>query len=50
MSSRPIRVCPTIQQQLVRGAFFGIQFTVAYLLMLIAMYYNGYMLMVRSML
>lgn len=35
-------------QQLVRAAFFGVQFTVAYLLMLVAMYYNGYMLMVSN--
>jgi hypothetical protein len=33
--TRPLRVRPTWSQQLVRAAFFGVQFTVAYLLMLI---------------
>jgi hypothetical protein len=35
-----IRVVPTLPQQLIRASFFGIQFTVAYILMLLAMYYN----------
>jgi hypothetical protein len=41
-----IKVTPTLGQQCIRALFFGVQFTVAYLLMLVAMYYNGYMLMV----
>jgi hypothetical protein len=42
----PVRVTPTIQQQIVRAGFFGVHFTLAYLVMLLAMYYNGYILMV----
>jgi hypothetical protein len=42
-----IRVVPTLPQQLIRASFFGIQFTVAYILMLLAMSYNSYIIMVR---
>jgi copper transporter 1 len=45
-SRSTIRVRPTAMQQLVRAGFFGVQFTVAYLLMLLAMYYNGFVIMV----
>jgi hypothetical protein len=41
-------VTPTFQQQIIRAGFFGVQFTVAYIVMLLAMYYNGYILMVSS--
>ncbi|KAG8711749.1 hypothetical protein FRC08_015506 [Ceratobasidium sp. 394] len=39
-TSAPLR--PTLREQLVRGAFYGVQFSAAYLLMLIAMSYNGF--------
>jgi hypothetical protein len=45
-SRSTIRVRPTAVQQLIRAGFFGVQFTVAYLLMLLAMYYNGFVIMV----
>ncbi|KAG8738610.1 Copper Transporter integral membrane protein that functions in high affinity copper transport [Ceratobasidium sp. 428] len=35
---------PTWYQQLVRGLFYGVQFSIAYLVMLIAMSYNGFVL------
>jgi hypothetical protein len=31
-------------QQLIRVSFFGVQFATAYILMLLAMYYNGYII------
>ena len=36
---------PTWQQQFVRAILFTIQFGAAYIIMLVAMYYNGFMLM-----
>ncbi|KAG8721149.1 hypothetical protein FRC08_015447 [Ceratobasidium sp. 394] len=39
-TSAPLR--PTLREQLVRGAFYGVQFSAAYVLMLIAMSYNGF--------
>ncbi|KAG8717519.1 hypothetical protein FRC08_007290 [Ceratobasidium sp. 394] len=38
--SGPLR--PTLNEQLIRGAFYGVQFSAAYILMLIAMSYNGF--------
>jgi copper transporter 1 len=35
---------PTIFQQAVRAGFHTVQFAVAYLVMLLAMYYNGYII------
>ncbi|KAF8595802.1 hypothetical protein BDV93DRAFT_456086, partial [Ceratobasidium sp. AG-I] len=35
---------PTRKEQLVRGVFYGVQFSAAYMLMLIAMSYNGFVL------
>ncbi|KAG8723358.1 hypothetical protein FRC12_024555 [Ceratobasidium sp. 428] len=40
VSRGPLR--PTLKEQLVRGGFYGVQFSAAYLLMLIAMSFNGY--------
>lgn len=42
---RALRLRPTLQQQIIRSLFHAIQFTSAYLLMLFAMYYNGYILL-----
>ncbi|KAG8794542.1 hypothetical protein FRC12_023751 [Ceratobasidium sp. 428] len=39
-NSGPLR--PTLKEQLVRGAFYGLQFSAAYVLMLIAMSFNGF--------
>ena len=36
---------PSWPQQAVRGAIYTMQFTVAYMIMLLAMYYNGYILL-----
>ncbi|QRV85625.1 copper transport protein CTR2 [Ceratobasidium sp. AG-Ba] len=33
---------PTLQEQLMRGAFYGVQFSAAYIIMLVAMSYNGF--------
>jgi hypothetical protein len=41
---RRIKVNPTMVQQLIRVSFFGVQFATAYILMLLAMYYNGYII------
>lgn len=35
---------PNVWQQLVRAVFHCAQFTVAYFIMLLAMYYNGYII------
>ncbi|TGZ79009.1 Ctr copper transporter, partial [Ascodesmis nigricans] len=35
---------PTMVEQLVRSGFFVVQFGVAYIVMLLAMYYNGYVI------
>ncbi|KAJ1309356.1 hypothetical protein OPQ81_006135 [Rhizoctonia solani] len=35
---------PTWKEQVVRGLFYGVQFSAAYILMLIAMSYNGFVL------
>lgn len=40
-----LRIRPTFVQQCIRTILYGIQFTSAYLIMLIAMTYNGYMLL-----
>jgi copper transporter 1 len=45
MHCRPkIPEFPSWSQQAVRGGIYGIQFTVAFLLMLLGMYFNGYIL------
>ena len=44
LSARDYRVRPTLWQQVIRALLYAIQFTSAYLLMLIAMSYNGYVL------
>ncbi|KAG9097141.1 hypothetical protein FRC07_010829, partial [Ceratobasidium sp. 392] len=33
---------PTLKEQLIRGVFYGVQFSAAYILMLIAMSFNGF--------
>ena len=38
------RYVPTLRQQVVRAALHTMQFAVAYILMLLAMYYNGYII------
>ena len=35
---------PTLRQQVVRAAIHTMQFAVAYIIMLLAMYYNGYVI------
>lgn len=45
LTARGLRIRPTFVQQCVRTLLYGIQFTSAYLIMLIAMTYNGYMLL-----
>ena len=45
LSARGIPIHPTLVQQLVRALFYAVQFTSAYLLMLISMSYNGYILL-----
>ena len=35
---------PSVPQQVVRAAIYTLQFVVAYMIMLLAMYYNGYIL------
>lgn len=40
-----IKIRPTFVQQCIRTVLYGMQFTSAYLIMLIAMTYNGYMLL-----
>lgn len=44
IASGPRRLSPTFIQQLVRTLFYSIQFTSAYLIMLLSMYFNGYLL------
>ncbi|KAG8693252.1 Copper Transporter integral membrane protein that functions in high affinity copper transport, partial [Ceratobasidium sp. 423] len=41
-NSTPLR--PTMSEQLIRGTFYGVQFSAAYVLMLIAMSFNGFAL------
>ncbi|KAF8248211.1 Ctr copper transporter [Wilcoxina mikolae CBS 423.85] len=41
----PLTFRPTLLQQAVRCAFYAAQFGAAYLTMLLAMYYNGYILL-----
>ena len=38
------RYVPTLMQQVVRAAIHTMQFAVAYIIMLLAMYYNGYII------
>ena len=38
------RHCPSIKQQLLRSGIYTCQFAIAYIVMLPAMYYNGYIL------
>jgi len=45
LTARGLRIRPTFLQQCVRTLLYGMQFTSAYLIMLIAMTYNGYMLL-----
>lgn len=45
LSARGIPIQPTFLQQFVRALLYAIQFTSAYLLMLISMSYNGYILL-----
>lgn len=40
----PLPVRPTIAQQAVRSTLYMVQFAAGYMLMLLAMYYNGYIL------
>ncbi|KAK3067200.1 hypothetical protein LTR53_016067 [Teratosphaeriaceae sp. CCFEE 6253] len=40
----PRRIMPTLMQQAVRALLHMLQFAVAYLIMLLAMYYNGYII------
>ena len=35
---------PSVPQQMVRATIYTLQFLVAYMIMLLAMYYNGYIL------
>ena len=35
---------PTLMQQVIRAAIHTMQFAVAYIIMLLAMYYNGYII------
>jgi glucose uptake protein GlcU len=45
--TRKSRVQATMGQHRIRVTFFGVQFATAYILMLLAMYYNGYIIGVR---
>ncbi|KAL8730831.1 MAG: hypothetical protein Q9181_004522 [Wetmoreana brouardii] len=42
--AKPKRFVPTVFQQVVRALIHMLQFTVAYFIMLLAMYYNGYII------
>ncbi|CAE6410711.1 unnamed protein product [Rhizoctonia solani] len=44
LSKNGVPLRPTMSKQLVRGGFYGVQFSAAYVLMLIAMSYNGFAL------
>ncbi|KAF3928998.1 hypothetical protein ABW19_dt0207871 [Dactylella cylindrospora] len=41
---RPFNIRPTLLQQAVRGFLYMVQFGAAYFVMLLAMYYNGYII------
>ncbi|EPS41883.1 hypothetical protein H072_4161 [Dactylellina haptotyla CBS 200.50] len=41
---RPFNFRPTLVQQMVRGLLYMVQFGAAYFVMLLAMYYNGYII------
>ncbi|PVF96560.1 Ctr copper transporter [Serendipita vermifera] len=43
-SSSVVAFVPTWSQQSIRAAIFGVQFGAAYILMLLAMYYNGFVI------
>ncbi|KAH7101277.1 Ctr-domain-containing protein [Auriculariales sp. MPI-PUGE-AT-0066] len=40
----PVNIRPTVAQQAVRATLYMVQFSAGYMLMLLAMYYNGYIL------
>ncbi|KAL8969504.1 MAG: hypothetical protein Q9197_004306 [Variospora fuerteventurae] len=42
--SKPQRLVPTVFQQVIRALIHMLQFAVAYFIMLLAMYYNGYII------
>lgn len=42
--TKPQRLVPTALQQAIRALFHMLQFAVAYFIMLLAMYYNGYII------
>ncbi|KAH7333004.1 Ctr copper transporter family-domain-containing protein [Rhizoctonia solani] len=44
LSKNGVPLRPTMSEQLVRGGFYGVQFSAAYVLMLIAMSFNGFAL------
>ncbi|GIZ43982.1 hypothetical protein CKM354_000719100 [Cercospora kikuchii] len=44
MPSRPLSFRPTMVEQLIRALLHMLQFAVAYFIMLLAMYYNGYII------
>ncbi|WPB01260.1 uncharacterized protein RHO25_005884 [Cercospora beticola] len=44
MPSRPLSFRPTMAEQLIRALLHMLQFAVAYFIMLLAMYYNGYII------
>ncbi|KAM3420089.1 Copper transport protein [Cercospora zeina] len=44
MPSRPLSFRPTVLEQLIRALLHMLQFAVAYVIMLLAMYYNGYII------
>ncbi|KAI4092082.1 MAG: hypothetical protein LQ344_003737 [Seirophora lacunosa] len=41
---KPQRLVPTVFQQVIRALIHMLQFAVAYFIMLLAMYYNGYII------
>lgn len=43
-SSKPVAFRPTALQQMVRALLHTLQFALAYIIMLLAMYYNGYVI------
>lgn len=43
-SSKSGRLVPTVLQQVIRALIHMLQFAVAYFIMLLAMYYNGYII------
>ncbi|KAG8702078.1 Copper Transporter integral membrane protein that functions in high affinity copper transport, partial [Ceratobasidium sp. 423] len=44
LSKNGTQLRPTMSEQLTRGTFYGVQFSAAYVLMLIAMSFNGFAL------